>query len=184
MNIPEKDHLNEKKIVSENKINGMGSRISEISQLLGSKKDLSKAAGISQAQLYRIIKGESQPTIGPLVAMAKAANVSIEWLITGVEIGESGIHGLKEIEDAASDYIKKPLMEMAKEAANKRISEEKTSSLKKQMIKLIEISDGSIDSMTSSVVTLAMLLEATSNLTEEGAQLLIDTVKAIQAKNK
>lgn len=61
----------------------LGKRIAVMAELVGSKKRLADAAGISESQLYRCIKGSSATTIEPLVAMAMAANVSLEWLILG-----------------------------------------------------------------------------------------------------
>ncbi|MDO6682957.1 MULTISPECIES: S24 family peptidase [unclassified Oceanobacter] len=61
----------------------LGQRISTMADLVGGKKKLADAAGISESQLYRCIKGASATTVEPLVAMAKAANVSIEWAISG-----------------------------------------------------------------------------------------------------
>ena len=83
MTYKQKDRINEKRIVDPFLISGIGSRIGDISENFGTKKELAEAAGISSAQLYRIIKGDSQPTIGPLVAMAEATGVYLEWLATG-----------------------------------------------------------------------------------------------------
>jgi transcriptional regulator with XRE-family HTH domain len=47
------------------------------------KKKMSDAAGVSLSQLGRYISGESQPTIEPLVRMAEAAGVNLDWLATG-----------------------------------------------------------------------------------------------------
>lgn len=61
----------------------IGTRINEISTIVGGKKKLSKLIGISEAQLHRIVSGESQPRLEPIIAMAKEANVSLSWLATG-----------------------------------------------------------------------------------------------------
>lgn len=66
-------------------LQALGRRISIMAELVGSKKKLADAAGISESQLYRCIKGSSATTIEPLVAMAQAAGVSIEWVIHGTE---------------------------------------------------------------------------------------------------
>ena len=61
----------------------LGQRIATAASLVGGKKRLSKDAGISESHLYRCIRGTSATTIEPLLAIAKAADVSLEWLLTG-----------------------------------------------------------------------------------------------------
>lgn len=61
----------------------LGTRISELSKLVGGKKNLAQMAGMSESQLYRCINGSSSPTVEPLVAIARAADASINWLATG-----------------------------------------------------------------------------------------------------
>jgi DNA-binding phage protein len=70
---------------SESFLKALGSRIAIMADLVGSKKKLADAAGISESQLYRCIKGSSATTIEPLVAMAQAAGVSIKWVVHGTE---------------------------------------------------------------------------------------------------
>lgn len=62
---------------------GIGTRISEISPRVGGKKELAKMAGLSESQLHRIVSGDSAAKIENIVAIAKAANVSLLWLATG-----------------------------------------------------------------------------------------------------
>lgn len=62
---------------------GLGMRIAQVAEAVGGKKKLSELIDISEAHLYRYISGKSQPTVGPLLAIARAANVSIDWLVTG-----------------------------------------------------------------------------------------------------
>lgn len=64
-------------------IKDIGTRINEVSAILGGKKELAKVAGLSESQLHRIVSGESQPRLEPIAAMARAANVSLTWLATG-----------------------------------------------------------------------------------------------------
>ncbi len=61
----------------------LGNRISEISKLVGGKKNLANMVGMSESQIYRCINGSSTTTIEPLVTMAKATKTSIVWLATG-----------------------------------------------------------------------------------------------------
>lgn len=62
----------------------LGKRIEEAAQgFVGGKKKLAAMAGISEAQLHRYIAGTSQPTINPLIEIAKASGFRLEWLATG-----------------------------------------------------------------------------------------------------
>lgn len=61
----------------------IGSRIAKIATLVGGKKILATKVNISESQLYRYINNESQPTAQPLVAIANAGDVSLDWLIAG-----------------------------------------------------------------------------------------------------
>jgi transcriptional regulator with XRE-family HTH domain len=48
-----------------------------------SARSLAMRAGISQTGLAKTLRGESEPNLSTLNAIAKAANVSIGWLATG-----------------------------------------------------------------------------------------------------
>lgn len=62
---------------------GLETRIKEASARIGDRKKVANLMGISEAQLYRYLKGEGAPSVSSLVALAKAADVSIDWLATG-----------------------------------------------------------------------------------------------------
>lgn len=62
----------------------LGTRISDICDAVGGKKKLADMTGISESQLFRYIKGTSQPTAEPLAAIALAAGVSLDWLVLGI----------------------------------------------------------------------------------------------------
>ncbi|MBA3581539.1 MAG: LexA family transcriptional regulator [Gammaproteobacteria bacterium] len=64
-------------------LHALGARINWIAQRTGGKKQLADVARISESQLYRYISGESKPTVEPLVAIAKAGHISLEWLVNG-----------------------------------------------------------------------------------------------------
>lgn len=62
----------------------IGNRIEELAQgFVGGKKRLAAISGVSESQLHRYIAGTSQPTITPLIEIAKALGVRFEWLATG-----------------------------------------------------------------------------------------------------
>lgn len=66
-------------------IQGIGTRINEVSGRVGGKRSLANMVELSESQLHRIIAGESEPKVGVVAAIASAAGVSVEWLVTGKE---------------------------------------------------------------------------------------------------
>ncbi len=79
---------------------GLGGRIAKIADLVGGKKHLAKAIGISESQLYRYISGDSQPTVEPLAAIAKCGCVHLDWLVLGE--GPTGI--MREVHEDTAAY--------------------------------------------------------------------------------
>lgn len=51
----------------------------------GSGRDFAKRAGIGYSTVHNYLQGVSSPTLENLVLLAKAGNVSVEWLATGEE---------------------------------------------------------------------------------------------------
>ncbi|MBF0153403.1 MAG: helix-turn-helix transcriptional regulator [Magnetococcales bacterium] len=85
---------------------GIGSRINAISERVGGKRKLAELSGMSESQIYRYANESSLPKLEPLIAMARAARVSIDWLATGMtpQAGsdlsathDGGIQGYPEI---------------------------------------------------------------------------------------
>lgn len=74
----------------------IGSRIAEVAERVGGKKRLAQLSGVSESQLYRYIAGQSQPTIEPVVAMARSADISLEWLATGRGAATAAGEGVAE----------------------------------------------------------------------------------------
>lgn len=68
---------------SSDYLQGLGQRIAKVASLVGGKRRLAEHAGISESHLYRCIKGTSATTIEPLMAIAEAANISLDWLVSG-----------------------------------------------------------------------------------------------------
>jgi transcriptional regulator with XRE-family HTH domain len=91
-------------------LHGLGDRISKIADIMGGKKNLAKAIGISESQLYRYIAGDSQPTVEPLAAIARCGQVHLDWLVLGE--GPTGIsadiNDLKGIYSSKQEYITIP----------------------------------------------------------------------------
>lgn len=51
----------------------------------GSGRAFAKKAGIGYSTVHNYLSGVSSPTLENLVALARAADVSVEWLATGIE---------------------------------------------------------------------------------------------------
>jgi phage repressor protein C with HTH and peptisase S24 domain len=60
-------------------------RLDNLAEQFGSVGAMAKAIGVSDNAVYKWLQGRGQPTVKNLVALAGAANVSIEWLATGAE---------------------------------------------------------------------------------------------------
>lgn len=73
----------------------LGTRLAECATKLGGKRALAKAAGLSEAQLFRYINGDCDITVGKLQALANAAQVKANWLLNGegpIEIAPMAEH--------------------------------------------------------------------------------------------
>lgn len=79
----------------------LGERIGTIADMLGGKRALALRLGIHESMLYRYIKGENALSAPLLVALADAANVSLEWLATGAGIAQPKPDMLRESNVAA-----------------------------------------------------------------------------------
>lgn len=62
--------------------NMLGDRIRECAAIVGSGNELSRLSGIPRGTLERYMKGR-EPRAAQLAAIARAADVSMDWLITG-----------------------------------------------------------------------------------------------------
>ena len=58
-------------------------RLEVCAKKVGSKRALAKKIGISEAQLFRYLRGESEPTAAKIQAIAETASVDPTWLLTG-----------------------------------------------------------------------------------------------------
>ncbi|MGT3314372.1 XRE family transcriptional regulator [Yersinia enterocolitica] len=64
----------------------------------GSGREFAKRAGIGYSTVHNYLQAVSSPTLDNLVLLARAGNVSVEWLATGKEfVAEnlSPVHGIK-----------------------------------------------------------------------------------------
>jgi transcriptional regulator with XRE-family HTH domain len=61
----------------------IGKRIAVLADKVGGKRELAHKAGIHEGKLYRYLLGDNEAKIQPIIAIAKAAGVSTDWLLTG-----------------------------------------------------------------------------------------------------
>ncbi len=60
-------------------------RLELIMRQFGSVAELARAIGVSDNAIYKWLAGRGQPSLPSVVAIARAAGVSVEWLATGRE---------------------------------------------------------------------------------------------------
>jgi phage repressor protein C with HTH and peptisase S24 domain len=60
-------------------------RLDQILRKFASVADLARVIGVSDNAIYKWLSGRGQPSVTNLVALANAAEVSVEWLATGHE---------------------------------------------------------------------------------------------------
>lgn len=60
-------------------------RLDQVLRRFGSVAELANGLGVSDNAIYKWEAGRGLPSIANLVAVASAAGVSIEWLVTGQE---------------------------------------------------------------------------------------------------
>jgi phage repressor protein C with HTH and peptisase S24 domain len=68
---------------------GLRARLTQVIESFGSVVMVAKAVGVSDNAIYKWLAGRGQPSVTNLVALARAARVSIEWLATGEESKQS-----------------------------------------------------------------------------------------------
>jgi phage repressor protein C with HTH and peptisase S24 domain len=64
-------------------------RLTQVIQSFDSVVAAAQAVGVSDNAIYKWLAGRGQPSVSNLVALARAARVSIEWLATGEESKQS-----------------------------------------------------------------------------------------------
>lgn len=65
----------------------------------GSGRDFAKRAGIGYSTVHNYLQGVSSPTLENLVSLARAGNVSVEWLATGKEFKGATLTVAQEAEN-------------------------------------------------------------------------------------
>ena len=81
-------------------------RLTQVIESFGSVVMVAKAVGVSDNAIYKWLAGRGQPSVTNLVALARAARVSIEWLATGEESKQSAQAVTRAVEHG--DFIFMP----------------------------------------------------------------------------
>jgi len=82
------------------------SRLTQVIESFGSVAALATAVGVSDNAIYKWLACRGQPSVGNLVALARAGRVSVEWLATGTEAAQSAQAVTRAVEHG--DYIFMP----------------------------------------------------------------------------
>src|ERR1700738_1128028 len=61
----------------------IGARIDEVCRLIGGREGAAQAGGVSSVMLRRYIRGGSKATFEVIANLARAAEVSLDWIATG-----------------------------------------------------------------------------------------------------
>lgn len=94
-------------------------RLTQVIHSYGSVVALAAAVGVSDNAIYKWLAGRGQPSVGNLVALARAARVSVEWLATGAEAAQSASAAARTVQ--GSDYIFMPRNRIRCSGARSRI---------------------------------------------------------------
>lgn len=73
----------------------LAERLAACAAKIGGKRALAAAAGISEAQLFRYISGDSEMPATRVIAVATASGVQPGWLLTGTETGDTAAQHTK-----------------------------------------------------------------------------------------
>ncbi len=66
-------------------LSGVAQRLSQLEKRKGSRAALARASGIPETTLQMCVARGTDPSLRVLIAVARAAGVSVEWLATGQE---------------------------------------------------------------------------------------------------
>lgn len=91
-------------------------RIRKVASLVGGQAELSRKTGISTVTIGSYVTGKSDPSRERLVAMARAAGVSVGWLAAGegaMQPGGDECKGVNHLEEPIITELKLWLNEMS-----------------------------------------------------------------------
>ena len=95
----------------------LGTRLREVENRFKNRAEAAKAAGVAKSTLQNWIEGKADPSFQGLAALAKAANVSMDWLATGGQPDTTD-------SEATAQEIDGKLMGLALEGVKKLYAEE------------------------------------------------------------
>ncbi len=91
---------------------GLADRVTEVRDKLGSTRTLQEKSGVDQSYLSRIMNGMiKNPGSLQLIKIAKAGDVSIDYLLTGVSSDENVAVPVAGLENHKSFYLDKCVLE-------------------------------------------------------------------------
>lgn len=99
-----------------NPTDGIGTRIAEVADRIGSRKAAAKAAGVSVSTLNRWTTGESVPVFAGVARLCMSAGVSLDWVAYGQSMAKDVQHvhiGLSEEAERKADRLEQEVAEQA-----------------------------------------------------------------------
>ena len=90
---------------------GIGRRISEAAEVLGTRSSAYAVMGVSSAALQRYIKGDNMPPFDAVARLCIAAGVRMEWIAT--EQGAMRVSSSETASDSASQAVQREALTMA-----------------------------------------------------------------------
>jgi SAM-dependent methyltransferase len=69
--------------MTDNLPGGVHARLNQLADRVGGKRALAAGAKLSEAQLYRYLSGDGELSVRKLVNLARAGEVSVNWLLNG-----------------------------------------------------------------------------------------------------
>lgn len=77
------------RLSTSGEISKFRARLAATLRRFGSVAEMARAVGVSDNAIYKWVAGRGQPSVQSLVAIARTAGVSVEWLATGREVATS-----------------------------------------------------------------------------------------------
>lgn len=68
-----------------------------------SKREVSLAAGLGPGYVHSLLKEDKDPTIDNLIEVCRAANLSVIWILFGVQMSRETEDIVRALEDASPD---------------------------------------------------------------------------------
>ncbi len=87
-------------------VENLSARLTLIARQFGGVAGLARTIGVSDNAIYKWLAGRGPPSLASVVAIARAAGVSIEWLATGREGASGSVSGTQIAGDG--DYALMP----------------------------------------------------------------------------